>query len=344
MLRFVGDVNFADGYFDLGFGIGNMAEKGIDPLSNVPLNNSDIWIGNLECVISDITEKKGQRDKCFRLNEEVYKKNVSHLNIYTVANNHLMEHGKEAYKRTLDVISKDSNYVGSNDRRSLIFSHEGKEYGLVSFSSRRESNTKAPLYWYRPEYVNIVNEFNIVKFADFKIIYMHWGNEFISYPYMDQKKFAHWLIELGFDLVVGCHSHVLQGFEKYKGGHVFYSLGNFLFNMSSPETRHSALINIEFVNGEFNVSYDYVKIGSDYKPSIVHSSDFPKRFTFESLNSQLLSDEDNEQYYAKVAANCASYRKQNHFKILKSIHKYPFGAFFEILIDYLKRRLKITLK
>lgn len=32
------------------------------------------------------------------------------------------------------------------------------------------------------------------------------------------------------DIIVGHHSHVIQPYEKYKAGHIFYSLGNFCFD------------------------------------------------------------------------------------------------------------------
>ena len=40
---------------------------------------------------------------------------------------------------------------------------------------------------------------------------------------------GHAAIDNGADLVVGHHSHVLQGIEKYRGKNIAYSLGNFCF-------------------------------------------------------------------------------------------------------------------
>ena len=36
-------------------------------------------------------------------------------------------------------------------------------------------------------------------------------------------------IDNGADIVVGCHSHCIQGYEKYKNSHIFYGLGNSCF-------------------------------------------------------------------------------------------------------------------
>ena len=66
--------------------------------------------------------------------------------------------------------------------------------------------------------------------ADLKILTLHWGNEYIHRPSMMQRNMAYRLIDAGADIIVGHHSHVIQPYEKYKAGHIFYSLGNFCFD------------------------------------------------------------------------------------------------------------------
>ena len=43
-------------------------------------------------------------------------------------------------------------------------------------------------------------------------------------------------IDAGADLVVGSHPHVLQNIEYYNGKPIVYSLGNFVFGSSIPQT------------------------------------------------------------------------------------------------------------
>ena len=40
---------------------------------------------------------------------------------------------------------------------------------------------------------------------------------------------AHQIIDAGAHIIIGHHPHVIQGFERYKNGVIFYSLGNFFF-------------------------------------------------------------------------------------------------------------------
>ena len=40
---------------------------------------------------------------------------------------------------------------------------------------------------------------------------------------------GHIAVDEGADLVIGSHPHVIQGYEKYNGRYIVYSLGNFCF-------------------------------------------------------------------------------------------------------------------
>jgi poly-gamma-glutamate synthesis protein (capsule biosynthesis protein) len=58
------------------------------------------------------------------------------------------------------------------------------------------------------------------------VVQIHWGAQNIYLPKPDDVKIGRNIIELGADIVIGHHSHCIQFFEEYKGGHIFYGLGN----------------------------------------------------------------------------------------------------------------------
>ncbi len=66
---------------------------------------------------------------------------------------------------------------------------------------------------------------------DYIIFSFHWGNEYVPYPSPSQVSLAHELIDSGVNIIIGHHPHVVQPVEKYHGGIILYSLGNFLFDM-----------------------------------------------------------------------------------------------------------------
>jgi len=338
MLKIVGDLCFADWYFDLGFGIGKMLQMGENPLVHCPINSNDIWMGNLECVVSETSENKGSDAKYFRIREKDFL-NSSHCHIYNVANNHIMQHGHLAYINTLSAISKLGQYVGSNDCRSISFENNGSQYAIISFSLRGNEFPGKPLYWHRPELIEIQHEYNKIANNDCKIAYMHWGNEYIDYPNLAQKKFARWLIDIGIDLVIGCHPHVLQGYEIYKGKYIFYSIGNFLFNMPTVQTRHSVVLNISHHKNKLSVTYDYAFIDENNMPRIIDKDKVYQRFTFDYLNKKIQIDDDNEIYYSNMFKMLSEYRKANHRWILKSLYKHDKMELIEMISSYIKRRM-----
>ncbi len=83
--------------------------------------------------------------------------------------------------------------------------------------------------------------------ADLVVAMVHWGREYTLAPSADQRRAAHDLVDAGFDLVIGTHSHVLVPPEVYAGRLVVYSLGNFLSRPRRLETAVGAVLEVELV-------------------------------------------------------------------------------------------------
>jgi poly-gamma-glutamate capsule biosynthesis protein CapA/YwtB (metallophosphatase superfamily) len=74
------------------------------------------------------------------------------------------------------------------------------------------------------------------------IVLFHWEREYTSVPMPHQRTLGRAAIDAGADLVIGCHSHVLQGIEAYAGRHIVYSSGNFVFDGNrQPEVRDTII-------------------------------------------------------------------------------------------------------
>lgn len=75
--------------------------------------------------------------------------------------------------------------------------------------------------------------------ADFVVVSMHWGSEYVAQPTDQQRQIARDLLESDdVDLILGTHVHVIQPCEQINGKHVIYGLGNSLSNQS-PMTASS---------------------------------------------------------------------------------------------------------
>lgn len=339
MLIFTGDINLTDWIFNVGFGIGTNISKGLDPFKYFDRKDGDLWIGNFEGVASSVSKNKGIHAKAFRIEPNTLK-NIRHMDVYGFANNHAMEHGAEAYQETVKAIeSYGCKVFGMRDRKSIVFEHQGQKYSISGICLRIEATNEEPLYWYNPEYKEIETELLSLPNDAFKILYMHWGNEYINRPSVNQKKFAHWLLDAGFDLIIGMHPHVLQGYEDYNGKRVYYSLGNCVFDMPSEQCKIGALVELDLVNGNPIFIEHYLHLDNKCCPHIVPDSEIPQEWRFDYLNERLKIDDNSEEYHNQINKGYFMYRKANRKQLLASAFSHP-SSFCGVLKDFLKRKIE----
>lgn len=338
MIRIVGDISFTDGFFDVGHGVGTSIKSGKDPFAKIKRRKDDLWIGNFEGVASDFSDLKGFKREIFRIDPR-FLSQLHHLDYYSVANNHIMQHGPDAYKETLkNIRSFGSEYFGDQQNKTIKFTYKHKTFSITGLSFRKEEHFIPALYWHNPDFKEIVEEYTRVRDLDFKIIYMHWGNEYMDYPYPDQERFAHWLIDIGFDLVIGVHPHVLQGYEIYKHKYIFYSLGNFVFNMANPKTYYGGIVNVNVINEHIQVNPGIIHLESDYFPIEISDAEIPHTFRFKYLNTLIGRDVLHEAYYKENMRQIYRNRMINRLSFIRDMFKYSPFSMFLIAKDFFQRK------
>jgi hypothetical protein len=71
--------------------------------------------------------------------------------------------------------------------------------------------------------------------AQIVVVSMHWGTEYDFDANPDQQRWARQLLAAPeIDLILGCHAHVVQPFEKINGKWVVYGMGNEVARHSDP--------------------------------------------------------------------------------------------------------------
>jgi hypothetical protein len=95
--------------------------------------------------------------------------------------------------------------------------------------------------------------------CDFIVASLHWGLECEFFPASRQIELAHRIIELGADLILGHHPHVIQPIEFYTTKRdpsritpIYYSLGNLINPFETPFMSLSLLSLIELSKGTLN--------------------------------------------------------------------------------------------
>ncbi|MCK5768498.1 MAG: AmmeMemoRadiSam system protein B, partial [Candidatus Atribacteria bacterium] len=173
----------------------------------------------------------------------------SNFNLYSLANNHTLDMGKEGLKETKDWLKKyQINFVGSpltssSDNPDSFFSRDNITF--LAF------NRIFPFIAKEEEIIKTIKKEKSLKPDNFLIVSLHWGKEYQLINSLDQQRLAHKIIEAGADLIIGHHPHVVQNIEKYQGKLIFYSLGNFIFDQYfSKETQQGLAVGLEIYPDE----------------------------------------------------------------------------------------------
>ena len=247
------------------------------------LKKTDIFFGNLEVPITDV--KYPTLQKTFLL--KTCPENLSFLSkansaiVVNLANNHIIDYGLTGAIETIDHLRNNNvQYIGvgrsiSQCLKEVIFKVNDRTIAFIGFyiggdgllsDSVCIAGTNRQLVLYRIAELKSQHDFVIVSF--------HWGIENVFYPSPEQQAFARECINEGASVIIGHHPHRFQGIEKYNGGLIFYSLGNFNFMPCgvglTPYDDLSAIADITLhQNGRVEHSLVPVRIGADYAPRII---------------------------------------------------------------------------
>ena len=128
----------------------------------------------------------------------------------------------------------------------LIKKNEQAKYKLAMKDFMSYSNRNEDFLYnhnYRNEYMMGNNKEFIEQLEVFKnegkfvVLILHRGHELYIYPSPQMVKEFHHFIDNGADIIITHHSHFYSGFEMYKHGHIFYGLGNLLFDSNIKNWR-----------------------------------------------------------------------------------------------------------
>ena len=146
------------------------------------------------------------------------------FNMVSLATNHTMDKGEQGvlnsvayWKSKTNVVAYISYTIWTNGLNTPI----GKEY-LNNLYSEEKAKTDIE---------------SVRDKVDFVIVAMHWGTEYSFNVDNKQEEIANYLSNLGVDLIIGAHPHVIQTAEYINNNKTFviYSLGNFISDQNDRD-------------------------------------------------------------------------------------------------------------
>lgn len=167
------------------------------------------------------------------------------FDIFNCATNHTMDMGWAGIEKELEYFSDKENVV------ALGINADEREYNTITYYEKNSITFALLNYTFgtngislpedKPWCVNLLDEEKVTadikearEHADVVIVFPHWGTE-NSHEVSDyQREYTQLFSDLGVDIVIGCHPHVLQPLEWVTNETtgrkmiVYYSLGNFI--------------------------------------------------------------------------------------------------------------------
>lgn len=190
--------------------------------------------------------------------------------------NHSLDFGQDGVASTITALRNSRiAFHGTNEseedaRRCVVVDRRGIKIGIIAWTfglnARRPPADSA---WIvnrtnlndvvdAVDFVGITHQVEAARGSgvDFVVAHLHWGLEHEMYPTPEQRGVAQRLAEIGVDLIIGHHPHVLQPVEYYRTNRdpdrvvpIYYSLGNLTNPFSAAHACRSGVAQVTVAKG-----------------------------------------------------------------------------------------------
>lgn len=221
-------------------------QKNIDKLEkklkNMNISNDYVILGNLEgLLVKDSDSLVNEYVNGLYNNVKVLKLFSKYKKcIFSIANNHVEDIPNNfeytlkklndsqviavgASKERSKSIKPGEYYFNSNDKIA-VFTHCWKV--MTKITHKKKNGIYINDLEYK-KFITAVSQYKKQNPNTIVIVYFHWNLDFEHIPFPQHMSIARKMIDSGVDLVLGSHSHLINGYEIYKNKCIAYGLGNF---------------------------------------------------------------------------------------------------------------------
>lgn len=236
------------------------------------------------------------------------------FNMVSSATNHSMDLGKDAlissahiWKQHPDILfsglyenQEDRQTIRVIERNGIRFSFLAYTFGVNETKNYKSIQKQLKTYPYilgQLDKEQIKEDVTNAKAqSDVVIVAVHWGKEGHSELSSLQQEYAQYFADLGVDVVIGNHPHLIQPIEKINNTLIIYSLGNFLSTMKDVYNQLEGMVSLDFVKKEDGINIEniqYIPLVNHYNNDVV--TIYPLKDYTASLASQhnILKDQTN---------------------------------------------------
>ncbi len=206
------------------------------------------------------------------------------FNVINLATNHSLDRGEAGLAKSVENVKarpfdavlgafateEESNELILVEKKGIVFGFLSYTYGLNGYSLKKGNEWKVALI----DRQKITEDMKKIRpVCDYLIVSMHWGNEYQHTPTSSEKEYAQLLCDLGADLIIGTHPHVLQPLETLASGDgthttvCMYSLGNFISHQQRIATMLGGMLDVKLV---FDEDKKLVSSEAGVIPTVTH--------------------------------------------------------------------------
>lgn len=271
---------------------------------------NDLNVVDLECPLTlyaSPRRKTGPHQKAHPDGVKLLKHAGIHL--AAMANNHILDYGTEGARDTLKLLMANGiRTVGIG----ITLEEAGKPYS-VNLKGKRiailnvadNEFLTSPDGYFVCNHIDPVRCFHSIRQTradhDYLIVIAHAGNEFYELPSPRTKLLYRGMIDAGADAVISHHTHAFSGYEAYQSGHIFYGLGNFIYDWPGKRNTGWNMGYVVRLNIADHADFEVIplKQGNE-EPGVFHlNSEESEVFRQEivRLNGIIADDEQLEQKF-----------------------------------------------
>lgn len=262
------------------------------------------------------------------------------FNMFAMANNHILDYGKDALRYTQEML-KEYLQVGISEDGAIKYKEIDIKNSKIAIFSVAESGFGCAETTDGIGYQYFLDErlFSAISKAkqngNYVIINVHAGAELLDIPLPEIRRLYRTYIDVGADIIIGHHPHVLQGFEDYNGGKIYYSLGNFCFDdEEDPDICKIGGIAIVTLKKNIAVSHEiYITENRNGKVSLHSDSQLIKSLCNKIDNVEAVNDWCINQYLSLIKP---IYYRGNSFGIWDKTCLEKFKLIVKIFVNRIK--------
>jgi Bacterial capsule synthesis protein PGA_cap len=308
------------------------------------LFEADLTIGNLESVIAGKNKGYSGYPYFNAPDDYIYALKDAGFDLLITANNHALDQGWDGVKRTIEVINENHLYqtgtfTSQEGRDSVrIFEINSIRIAVLAYS---ENTNGLSIPKGKDFVINLIDEGLIKrdiikareKNVDIVLVHLHYGPEYNREPSDYQKEIVNKIIQLGADIIIGGHPHVVQPVDFFKtnntkldSGFIAYSMGNFISNQRWRYSDAGLILNIQISK---NILTDSIYICAvNYLPTWVFKGHtdkgreyviLPEQFSDDSTYAYLTNQDQKlmQEAFSDTKEIISKYSTNNKIKLLK---------------------------